>query len=76
MLSTKRMAKKGRWSEDEIRLHINVFELKAAFLALKAFPKNQSHRVACLRMHNTTAIAQINNKDSTGTGTGSAWSGT
>lgn len=69
MLSAKRMAKKGRCSEDEIRLHINVLELKAAFLALKAISKNQSHRVACLRMHNTTATAQINNKGSTGTGT-------
>ena len=67
--------KKGRWSEDEIRLHINVLELKAAFLALKAISKNQSHRVACLRMHNITATAQINNKGSTGTGSGTCSGG-
>lgn len=44
---------------------INVSELKTAFFALKSFLKNQSHRVACLRMDNTTVIAHINNKGGT-----------
>ena len=45
--------------------HINVLELKAAFLALKSFLKNQSHKVVCLRMDNTIAVAQMNNKGGT-----------
>ena len=28
---------KGRWSEDESRLHVNVLEPKATFMALKSF---------------------------------------
>lgn len=55
----------GGWSEDERRLHTNVLELKAAFLALKSFLKNQSPGVACLKIDNTTAIAHMNNKGST-----------
>ena len=34
----------GRWSDSERTQHINVLELKAAFLALKSFLKNQSQR--------------------------------
>ena len=37
----------------------------AAFLALKSFLKNQSHKVVCLRMDNTAAVAHVNNKGST-----------
>ena len=47
---------KGHWSEDERRLHVNLLKLKATFLALKTF------HVTGLRMHNTTAIAHVNNK--------------
>ena len=32
----------GAWLPDEKRLHINVLELKAIFLALKAFIKNKN----------------------------------
>ena len=53
----------GRWSDGERAQHINVLELKAAFLALKSFLKNQSHKV-CLRM-DTTAVAHMNNKGGT-----------
>ena len=55
----------GRWSDSERTQHINVLELKAAFLALKSFLKNQSHKVVCLRMDNTTAVAHVNNKGGT-----------
>ena len=37
-----------RWSDSERTQHINVLELKAAFLALKSFLKNQSHKVVSL----------------------------
>ena len=55
----------GRWSVSERTQHINVLELKAAFLALKSFLKNHSHKVVCLRMDNTTAVAHVNNKGGT-----------
>ena len=55
----------GRWSDSERTQHINVLELKAAFLALKSFLKNQSHKVVCLRMGNTSAVAHVNNKGGT-----------
>ena len=54
-----------RWSDSERSQHINVLELKAAFLALTSFLKNQSHRVVRLRMDNTTAVAHVNNKGGT-----------
>ena len=55
----------GRWSDSERAQHMNVWELKAAFLALKSFLKNQSHKVVCLRMDSTTAVAHVNNKGGT-----------
>ena len=42
-----------------------TLELKAAFLALKSSLKNQSYKVVCLRMVNTTAVAHVNNKGGT-----------
>ena len=44
----------GRWSDSERTQHINVLELKAAFLALKSFLKG-----VCLRMDNTVAVAHV-----------------
>ena len=55
----------GRWSDSERTQHINVLELKAAFLALKSFLNNQSHKVVYLRMDNTTAVAHVNDKGGT-----------
>ena len=55
----------GRWSPLEAKDHINVLELKAAFLVTKAFLKDQSNITVCLRMDNTTAVAHINNKGGT-----------
>ena len=52
----------GCWSPLEARDHINVLELKAAFLATKAFLKDRSNITVCLCMDNTTAVAHVNNK--------------
>lgn len=55
----------GRWSQPESLQHINYLELKAAFLAVKAFLKGKSHATVSLRLDNTTAIAYVNNKGGT-----------
>ena len=56
---------RGSWSAQERLLHINVLELKAAFLAIQTFLKLQSNIVAKLKLDNTTAVAYINNKGGT-----------
>ena len=55
----------GRWSKQESDLHINVLELKATFLAVQAFLKNQSNLAVKLRLDNTTAVTYINNQGGT-----------
>lgn len=55
----------GHWSDDKHTQHINILELQAAFLTLKSLLKNQSHKLVCLRMDNTTALAHVNNKSGT-----------
>ena len=55
----------ARWSPLEAKDHINVLELKAAFLATKTFLKHHSNIRVCLRMDNTTALAHVNNKGGT-----------
>ena len=55
----------GRWSPLEAKQHIKVLELKAAFLATKAFLKGRSNISVCVRMDNTTAVAHVNNKRGT-----------
>ena len=55
----------GRWLPLEAKQHINVLELKAAYLAIKAFLKDRTNIVVCLRMDNTTAVAHVNNKGGT-----------
>ena len=49
----------------EARDHINVLELKAAFLATKAFLKDRSKITVCLCMDNASAVAHVNNKGGT-----------
>ena len=49
----------GRWSHQERTQNINVLELKAAFLPLKSFLKDQAHKVVCLRIDNTTALSYL-----------------
>ena len=55
----------GRWSKQESALHINVLELKATFLAVQTFLKNQSNLAVKLRLDNTTAVTYINNQGGT-----------
>ena len=57
----------GHWSVEEAKAHINVLELRAATLALKALLK---HRLPVpkhvhLRLDNTTAVAYINKQGGT-----------
>ncbi|KAK3100452.1 hypothetical protein FSP39_020111 [Pinctada imbricata] len=51
----------GHWSYIEQNAHINILELKAAFLALQSFctPKNDIH--VSLQMDNMVAVSYINN---------------
>lgn len=50
---------RGHWSIEESKDHINLLELRAAFLGLKSFCRAQNNTVL-LRIDNTTAIAYIN----------------
>ena len=52
----------GHWSVEEAKAHINVLELRAATLALKALLKHQLPvpKHVHLRLDNTTAVAYIN----------------
>lgn len=50
----------GHWKKDEIQLHINQLELKAAFLGLKVFANDCSDCELLLRIDNVTAISCIN----------------
>ena len=51
--------------KQESDLHINVLELKATFLAIQAFLKNQSNLAVKLRLDNTTAVTYVNNQGGT-----------
>ena len=55
----------GRWSQLESPQHISYLELKAAFLAVRAFLKGTSDATVFLRLDNTTVIVFINNKGGT-----------
>ena len=55
----------GPWNIYESQDHINILELKAAFFALKSFMKDQSNKVICLKIDNSTALAYLNNKGGT-----------
>jgi hypothetical protein len=50
----------GHWKDDEINLHINELEIKAAFFALKSFARNLNDCRILLRIDNVTAISFIN----------------
>lgn len=51
---------RGLWSIEEQKLHINALELKAAFMGLKCFAKQNNNCEILLRMDNTTSIAYVN----------------
>ncbi|MCP3929301.1 MAG: hypothetical protein GY705_09400 [Bacteroidetes bacterium] len=50
----------GDWSAVEMLDHINILELKAAFLTLQSFCRDKMHLHVKLMLDNTTAIACIN----------------
>lgn len=52
----------GRWTTDEMNLHINCLELKAAFFSLQAFCSEMSNKHIKIEMDNTTAVAYVNHK--------------
>ena len=54
----------GRWSDDEIHYHINVLELLAIELALKAFLKDFNKKHVRIFSDNTTAVTYINKQGS------------
>ena len=56
---------KGSWSAQERLMHINILELKAAFLTIQTFLKHRTNTSIKLRLDNTTAVAYINNKGGT-----------
>jgi hypothetical protein len=53
----------GLWSKQEQNLHVNVLELKAVFLALKAFVKFLINILFQVATGNTTVVACINNRE-------------
>ena len=52
----------GSWTRQERMSHINILELKAAFLDLQTFAAQFSNSHILLLIDNTTAIAYINHK--------------
>ena len=56
----------GRWSTQEVILHINYLELLAALLAMKTFASNQLQKgLILLRIDNISAVTYINQKEGT-----------
>jgi hypothetical protein len=51
----------GLWSSAETELHINVLELKAAELTVKAFCKEHTNTHIHIFMDNTSSVAYLNN---------------
>ena len=54
----------GQWLPQEVQSHINLLELKAAYLALQAFFKSQHQtpKHVLLQIDNTTAVAYVNKR--------------
>ncbi|CAC5403812.1 unnamed protein product [Mytilus coruscus] len=51
----------GFWSAEEREMHINVLELKAAFLTLQSLAGNISQKAYSMNLDNTVAISYIEN---------------
>ncbi len=54
------MPASGRWSEPQIRWHINRLELEAVFLALKEFRAQLERQHVLIRTDNTSVVSYIN----------------
>ena len=55
----------GVWSEEDKHLHINLLELKAAFLALQEFQDRLVGHSVVLMSDNTTVVAYVNKQGGT-----------
>ena len=55
----------GLWSPQEKGLHINVLELKAAFLALRRFKDQCQDKTVLVATDNSTVVAYINKQGAT-----------
>ena len=51
---------RGVWSDTESRLHINLLELKAVFLALKSFEHLCRDQIVLIATDNTAVVSYIN----------------
>ena len=51
----------GIWSQDQSQLHINVLELQAIWLGLKAFSQRVENAKVALMSDNTSAVAYLRN---------------
>src|SRR5690606_5838914 len=49
------------WKEDMIHAHINLKELTAVYLALRAFKEELRNKTVLIRADNTTAVAYLRN---------------
>ena len=55
----------GIWSQDQSQLHINVLELQAIWLGLKAFSQRVENAKVALMSDNTSAVAYLRNQGGT-----------
>ena len=55
----------GIWSQDQAQLHINVLELQAIWLGLKAFSQRVENAKVALMSDNTSAVAYMRNQGGT-----------
>jgi len=55
----------GKWTVNETQCHINILELKAAFLAIQSFLKEREAVNILVRLDNRVAIAYLNKMGST-----------
>ena len=51
----------GKWAEHE-GMHINVLELKAAFIRIRKYCHHRSYKRIRVMSNSSTAIACVNNK--------------
>ena len=58
----------GIWSQDQSQLHINVLELQAMWLGLKAFSQRVENAKVALMSDNTSAVAYLRNQGGGGGG--------
>ncbi|KAJ1215924.1 hypothetical protein NDU88_003530, partial [Pleurodeles waltl] len=56
----------GRWSEEELSLHINYLELLAGSFAIKSLTSDKVCYSILLRMDNISAVQYINRLGGTG----------